>query len=225
MPSHEAALATLVDELRTVGVGVSVGEHLDAARALASIPLADLEVVRSSLQCALVKRSEHLDAFNVLFNLYFRERGRPTPGPSPACPPRISPPRSARPSLPATRRLSGNWPRVVRRYAALEPGAPVAGVFAMIAASEAADLDGIKADLLAAMGQADGGGAGSGGWRRGRWRRGWRRRGFGRWLEHPRFRGHRRSPQARRGRPGSRTGSGRTAASAGPWSLTGALAR
>jgi hypothetical protein len=71
MPSQDAALTTLVDELRAVGVGVSVGEHLDAARALASIPLAEQEVVRSSLQCALIKRADHLDAFNVLFNLYF----------------------------------------------------------------------------------------------------------------------------------------------------------
>ena len=38
----------------------------------------------------------------------------------------------------------------VRRYAALEPGAPVAGVFAMIAASDAANLDAIRDALLAA---------------------------------------------------------------------------
>ena len=38
--SPESTLTTLVDELRTIGVGVSVGEHLDAARALAAVPLA-----------------------------------------------------------------------------------------------------------------------------------------------------------------------------------------
>src|SRR5215813_14857764 len=81
MPSQEAGLTTLVDELRTVGVGVSVGEHLDAARALASIPLANTEVVRSALQCALVKRAEHLDAFNVLFNLHFAGTTPRDPGP------------------------------------------------------------------------------------------------------------------------------------------------
>ena len=37
----ESTLTALVDELRTIGVGVSVGEHLDAARALAAVPLAD----------------------------------------------------------------------------------------------------------------------------------------------------------------------------------------
>lgn len=160
MPGQDAALTTLVDELRTVGVGVSVGEHLDAARALASIPLADLEVVRSALQCALVKRTEHLDAFNVLFNLHFGGTGPSDPGPfasltdaelAAALRAAI---RSADSAV--LRQLADEY---VRRFAALQPGAPVAGVFAMIAASEAADLDGIRAELLAAMaGQPGGGG-------------------------------------------------------------------
>ena len=81
MPDAESTLTALVDELRAVGVGVSVGEHLDAARALASIPLADLDVVRASLQCVMVKRAEHLDAFNVLFNLHFAGTRPSDPGP------------------------------------------------------------------------------------------------------------------------------------------------
>ncbi len=129
-----------------------MGEHLDAARALASIPLADLEVVRSSLQCALVKRAEHLDAFNVLFNLHFAGTRPSDPGPfaeladadlAAALRAAIE---AADPA--ALRQLADEY---VRRFAALEPGAPVAGVFAMIAASQAADLDGIRAELLAAM--------------------------------------------------------------------------
>src|SRR5262249_52757831 len=132
MPSQDAALATLVDELRTVGVGVSVGEHLDAARALASVPLADLEVVRSSLQGALVKRAEHLDAFNRLFTLYFGGTGPSAPGPFAS--------QTAAELAAALRAAIGSGDRAalrqlaeeyVRRYAALEPGAPVAGVFAM----------------------------------------------------------------------------------------------
>jgi uncharacterized protein len=161
MPRQDAALDTLVDELRTAGVGVSVGEHLDAARALASIPLADQEVVRSSLQCALVKRAEHLDAFNVLFNLYFGGTGPSDPRPfaSLAADDLAAALRAAIGSGDpvALRQLAEEY---VRRYAGLEPGAPVAGVFAMIAASEAANLDGIRAELLAALaGQAGGEGA------------------------------------------------------------------
>jgi uncharacterized protein len=122
-------------------------------------------VVRSSLQCALIKRAEQLDAFNVLFNLYFGGTG-----------PSESPPfasltaedlaaalRAAIASgdAEALRQLAEEY---VRRYAGLEPGAPVAGVFAMIAATEAADLDGIRAELLAALtGQAGGGAAGGDG--------------------------------------------------------------
>ena len=163
MPGQDAALAALVDELRTVGVGVSVGEHLDAARALASIPLADQAVVRSGLQCALIKRAEHLDAFNVLFNLYFGGTGPSEPGPlaSLASDDLTAALRAAIAAgdAAALRQLAEEY---VRRYAGLEPGAPVAGVFAMIAASEAANLDSIRAELLAGMAGQDGGGGGGG---------------------------------------------------------------
>jgi uncharacterized protein with von Willebrand factor type A (vWA) domain len=164
MPGQDAALATLVGELRALGVGVSVGEHLDAARALASIPLAEQEVVRSSLQCALIKRAEHLDAFNVLFNLYFGGTGPSASGPFAGL--------TAEDLAAALRAAIGSGDPValrqlaeeyVRRYAGLEPGAPVAGVFAMIAASEAANLDGIRAELLAAMAGQAAGGEGAGG--------------------------------------------------------------
>ena len=171
----ESTLTALVDELRTIGVGVSVGEHLDAARALASVPLADSEVVRSTLQCALVKRAEHLDAFNLLFDLHFAGTGSAEPGPLTG----LSADELAaalRAAIEAgdpvqLRQLAEEY---VRRYAALEPGAPVAGVFAMIAASDAANLGAIRDSLLAAgegAGDADSGGGaggtGGGGWQSG----------------------------------------------------------
>jgi uncharacterized protein len=170
MPSQDAALTTLVDELRTVGVGVSVGEHLDAARALASIPLADTQVVRSALQCALIKRAEHLDAFNVLFNLHFAGTTPSDPGPFADLTDAelAAALRAAIMSADAVtlRQLADEY---VRRFAELQPGAPVAGVFAMIAASEAADLNGIRAELLAAAAGGDGEGAGGGGGSGGGW--------------------------------------------------------
>jgi len=164
--SPESTLTTLVDELRTIGVGVSVGEHLDAARALAAVPLADTAIVRSTLQCALVKRAEHLDAFNLLFDLHFAGTGSSEPGPfaglsddelGAALRAAIT---SGDPVV--LRQLADEY---VRRFAALEPGAPVAGVFAMIAASSAANLDTIRAELLAAgQGEGEGrGGDGAGG--------------------------------------------------------------
>jgi len=170
----ESPLTTLVDELRTVGVSVSVGEHLDAARALASISLADSDTVRASLQSALVKRAEHLDAFNVLFDLHFlgtgTDQSRPLAGL--AADELEAALREALGSLdPAQLRLLAE--EFVRRYGGLEPGAPVAGVFALIAAAAAANLDAIRADLLAAAageagtGEGGGGGAGGGGLRTG----------------------------------------------------------
>jgi uncharacterized protein with von Willebrand factor type A (vWA) domain len=153
----QSALATLVDELRAVGVGVSVGEHLDAAHALASVPLADREVVRATLQCALVKRAEHLDAFNLLFELHFSGTAAPDPPPLAGLTDRelAAALRAAIESgdAQAQRLLAQEY---VRRFGGLEPGAPVAGVFAMIAASEAANLDAIRDDLVAAGGMSDG---------------------------------------------------------------------
>src|SRR5215469_11969097 len=171
----ESTLTALVDELRSIGVGISVGEHLDAARALASVPLASTEVVRSTLQCALVKRAEHLDAFNLLFDLHFAGTGPAEPGALAhlSADDLAAALRAAIESRdpPQLRQLAEEY---VRRYAALEPGAPVAGVFAMIAASDAANLGAIRDSLLAAgEGAGDGdsgggaGGTGGGGWQSG----------------------------------------------------------
>ena len=164
MPGPQTStLTTLVDELRAIGVGVSVGEHLDAAKALAIVPLSDTEVVRSSLQAALIKRTEHLDAFNLLFELHFSGTWPTDAGPlaglsdvdlAAALRAAIA---SGDPA--ALRQLADEY---VRRFAALQPGAPVAGVFAMIAASEAANLDHIRDELLAALGAGDDAGDGSG---------------------------------------------------------------
>ena len=164
MPGPQTStLTTLVDELRAIGVGVSVGEHLDAAKALAIVPLSDTEVVRSSLQAALIKRTEHLDAFNLLFELHFSGTWPTDAGPlaglsdvdlAAALRAAIA---SGDPA--ALRQLADEY---VRRFAALQPGAPVAGVFAMIAASEAANLDHIRDELLAALAAGDDAGDGSG---------------------------------------------------------------
>jgi uncharacterized protein len=169
-PATESTLTALVDELRTVGVAVSVGEHLDAARALASVPLADREVVRATLQSCLIKRAEHLDAFNLLFDLHFAGTRSAQSSRSLAGLDDSELADALRLAIGADdaemlRLLAGEY---VRRFGGLEPGAPVAGVFAMIAASESANLDAIRDELLAAArqpgadGLADAGGGSSG---------------------------------------------------------------
>ncbi len=172
----QGVLAGLVDELRNVGIGVSVGEHLDAAQALTALSLQDKEVVRSALRCALVKRTEQLDAFDLLFDLY--TAGGSQPGAELI---EAMSDQELRDYLRAmigsddvhVRRLLAD--EYVRRFGGLQPGSPVAGVFATIAVNEAADLDGIRAGLLADQdgtegqaglggsgGQGGGGGAGQG---------------------------------------------------------------
>ncbi len=145
----QGILATLVDELRSVGIGVSVGEHLDAAEALSRISLCDKEVVRAALLSTLIKSAEHVETFHLVFEL---------------C---MAAPRDGGTSLveamsdeqlaDALRQAVGSSDRnllrlladeYVRRYGGLEAGRPVAGVFANIAVNEAADLDGIRASVL-----------------------------------------------------------------------------
>jgi uncharacterized protein with von Willebrand factor type A (vWA) domain len=57
--------------LRRAGVPVSVAETLDAARALASVPLADREALRAGLAASACKGPSYRPAFDALFDLYF----------------------------------------------------------------------------------------------------------------------------------------------------------
>jgi uncharacterized protein len=145
----QGLLATLVDELRSVGIGVSVGEHLDAAEALSRISLFDKDVVRAALLSTLVKRAEHVETFNLVFELVMA-----SPGDGDAS---LVEAMSDEQLSDALRHAAGAGDRqlmrlladeFVRRFGGLEPGRPVAGVFATIAVNQAADLEGIRASLL-----------------------------------------------------------------------------
>jgi len=174
----QGLLATLVDELRGVGIGVSVGEHLDAAQALSRISLHNKDVVRAALQSTLIKSAEHVETFNLVFELVMAspaDRGASLVG------------TMSDEQLSSTlRQAVGAGDRhllrlladeYVRRFGELEPGRPVAGVFATIAVNQAADLGAIRAELLesgespvqaegsggAGGGSGSGAGSGSGG--------------------------------------------------------------
>jgi hypothetical protein len=159
-------VASLVDELRAVDVPVSVGEHLDAARAVAHLPLRSKAVLRAALRCTLVKDARQLAAFDLLFDLWAAGdsgagTGSTGTGPLAALPDAglhaalrdaIGSGDSFLPPL-----LADEY---VRRFAGVEPGRAVAGVRYMLAATQAADLDGIRDSLLA---DGLGGAGGSGG--------------------------------------------------------------
>ncbi len=142
-------LATLVEELRSVGIGVSVGEHLDAAQALTRISLHNKDVVRAALQSTLIKRPEHVETFNLVFELVMASPGdRGASLAEAMTDEQLS--GTLRQAVGAgdrhlLRLLSDEY---VRRFGGLEPGRPVAGVFASVAVNRAADLGGIRAAML-----------------------------------------------------------------------------
>jgi uncharacterized protein with von Willebrand factor type A (vWA) domain len=157
-------LADLVDELRNAGIPVSVGEHLDAAAAVASIPLNDREVLRAALAGTLVKDGDHLGAFNLIFDLY-TSGPPPGQGESPLAGLDDAELRDVlRGAIADDDRMLMSLvaDEYVRRFAGVEAGRPVAGVMYGIAVNRAADLDGIRAELLAGGGAGAGGGGGSG---------------------------------------------------------------
>ena len=147
---------------------MSVGEHLDAAAAVASIPLNDREVLRAALAATLVKNGEHLGAFNLIFDLY-TSGPPPGQGESPLAGLDDAELRDVlRDAIAGDDRMLMSLlaDEYVRRFAGAEPGRPVAGVMYGIAVNQAADLDGIRADLLAeggAGGRRRCGGGGGGG--------------------------------------------------------------
>ena len=82
-----AVEGTLIDSvigftgaLRRSGIPISLGESLDAARALREIDLLDRAAVQTSLRATLIKREEHLALFAVTFDRWFRARQQDTEG-------------------------------------------------------------------------------------------------------------------------------------------------
>lgn len=65
------ALTGFVDELRQVGIPVSMVEAIDAARAIEHTDLGDRSAVYSALATTLVKNARHLRAFDIAFEVYF----------------------------------------------------------------------------------------------------------------------------------------------------------
>ena len=68
-------LNDFVGELRAAGIPVSMSEHVDAARAMEVVDLADRSLVRDSLAATLVKDGGHLPAFYNAFEIFFALRG------------------------------------------------------------------------------------------------------------------------------------------------------
>ena len=66
-----STLTEFVDELRTVGIPVSMVEAIDAAEAIEYTDLTTRENLRATLGATLVKSQRHYGAFDRAFDVYF----------------------------------------------------------------------------------------------------------------------------------------------------------
>jgi uncharacterized protein len=85
-----AMVVGLADDLRAAGVGVSMTEVVDAARALGHLDVGERRVLRDALRSCLVKRPEDAAVFDRFFERWFRlhgpepRRANTTTGPAPS---------------------------------------------------------------------------------------------------------------------------------------------
>ncbi|WP_439116782.1 vWA domain-containing protein [Mycolicibacter kumamotonensis] len=68
IPGH---LVGFVEALRGQGISVGPSETVDAGRVLPAIGLGDREVLREGLACAVLRRPDHRDTYDAMFDLWF----------------------------------------------------------------------------------------------------------------------------------------------------------
>lgn len=68
IPGH---LVGFVEALRGQGISVGPSETVDAGRVLTAIGLGDREVLREGLACAVLRRPDHRDTYDAMFDLWF----------------------------------------------------------------------------------------------------------------------------------------------------------
>src|SRR3981189_1826610 len=68
LPGH---LVEFVEALRGVGIAVGPSETVDAGRVIAVLGLSDREVLREGLACAVLRRADHRDTYDAMFDLWF----------------------------------------------------------------------------------------------------------------------------------------------------------
>src|ERR1700742_3402028 len=68
LPGH---LVGFVEALRGQGISVGPSETVDAGRVMATLGLGDREVLREGIACAVLRRSDHRDTYDAMFDLFF----------------------------------------------------------------------------------------------------------------------------------------------------------
>src|SRR6516165_4668678 len=64
-------LVGFVEALRAQGISVGPSETVDAGRVMATLGLGDREVLREGIACAVLRRPEHRETYDAMFDLWF----------------------------------------------------------------------------------------------------------------------------------------------------------
>src|SRR5215467_11906204 len=68
LPGH---LVGFVEALRAQGISVGPSETVDAGRVMATLGLVDREVLREGIACAVLRRPDHRETYDAMFDLWF----------------------------------------------------------------------------------------------------------------------------------------------------------
>ena len=68
LPGH---LVEFVEALRRQGISVGPSETVDAGRVMSVLGLGDREALREGFACAVLRRPDHRDAYDAMFDLFF----------------------------------------------------------------------------------------------------------------------------------------------------------
>jgi uncharacterized protein len=68
IPGH---LVEFVEALRSQGIAVGPSETVDAGRVIGVLGLGDREALREGIACAVLRRSDHRETYDAMFDLYF----------------------------------------------------------------------------------------------------------------------------------------------------------
>jgi uncharacterized protein len=68
LPGH---LVEFVEALRGQGISVGPSETVDAGRVMATLGLGNREMLREGIACAVLRRADHRDTYDALFDLFF----------------------------------------------------------------------------------------------------------------------------------------------------------
>lgn len=68
LPGH---LVGFVEALRAAGISVGPSETVDAGRVMATLGLGNREVLREGIACAVLRRSDHRETYDAMFDLWF----------------------------------------------------------------------------------------------------------------------------------------------------------